>query len=96
MSAYVVISVTPTDHEKFREYEEASIPILDKFGGRLITRDTDVHVVGREDVPAIATILEFPSKEQFRKFFDSPEYAPLKEFRLGIADASAIVLDMPS
>ncbi len=93
MSAYMIISVTPEDDEKMREYEQRTLEIVTQFGGRPVARDADVTVFESDDVPAIGVILEFPSKADVQRWYDSPEYAPLKAFRQSFATASALVVE---
>jgi uncharacterized protein (DUF1330 family) len=38
-------------------------------------------------------VLEFPSREQARTFYDSPEYAPLKALRLRAATSRLLLVD---
>jgi uncharacterized protein (DUF1330 family) len=38
-------------------------------------------------------VLEFPSREQARTFYDSPEYAPLKAMRLRAATSRLLLVD---
>lgn len=93
MSAYMVISVTPRDERKMVEYEQATLAVVSRFGGRPIARDTEAFALENSEAPGIAVILEFPSKQHVRDFYESEEYAPLKEFRHTFATAGALVLD---
>ncbi|MFE6409924.1 DUF1330 domain-containing protein [Streptomyces sp. NPDC057837] len=92
MSAYMVISVTPQDEDKMREYEARTLDVVAKFGGRPIARDTDCFVLEADQRPGIGVILEFPDKQAVRDFYESEEYRPLKEFRHTFASASALVV----
>jgi uncharacterized protein (DUF1330 family) len=38
-------------------------------------------------------ILEFPSMERLRAFYDSPEYAAIKAVRLSTANARIVAVD---
>lgn len=94
MSAYVIIEVTPSDAEKFSEYERLAVPIAAKFGGEPIGRDADPLPIEREDKPAYGVILKFPSKQAASDYFESPEYAPVRAFRQSFAKASALVIEV--
>ena len=93
MSAYLIIEVTPSDLEKFGEYERGTVPIAAKFGGVPIARDADPMPIERDDKPALGVILRFPDKQAVRDFFDSAEYAPLRTFRHSFCTASALVIE---
>ncbi|MGK5550118.1 DUF1330 domain-containing protein [Actinomadura kijaniata] len=94
MSTYMVIHVTPRDEEKMAEYEERTLAVVARYGGRPVARDTSPRALENVEAPAIAVILEFPSKEHVDAFYHSEEYAPLKEFRHSFADAGALILDV--
>ncbi|MEH0823274.1 MULTISPECIES: DUF1330 domain-containing protein [unclassified Micromonospora] len=94
MSAYMIISVTPEDAEKMADYEERTLAVVARYGGRPVARDTDPVVLESDHKPAIAVVLEFPDKQAVLDFYHSPEYAPLKEFRHTFARASALVMDV--
>ncbi|MEV4179406.1 DUF1330 domain-containing protein [Nonomuraea sp. NPDC049709] len=93
MSAYLVIEATPSDAEKFGEYERRALPIAVKFGGEAVARDADPLPIERDDKPALGVILKFPDKQAVRDYFDSAEYAPLRTFRQSFTKASALVIE---
>ena len=41
MSAYMVIDITPTDPEAMQRYTEHAMPILTRYGGRVVAFDPD-------------------------------------------------------
>ena len=55
-------------------------------GGRTETLEGDWH-------PERVVVLEFPSLEQARKFYDSPEYGPLKALRLRAAKSKLLLVE---
>jgi uncharacterized protein (DUF1330 family) len=89
----MVIRVTPSDGEKMQDYESRTLSVVEQFGGRPIARDEDPLVLETDHKPAIAVVLEFPSKAEVKAFYESEAYAPLKEFRHTFADAEALVID---
>lgn len=93
MSAYLVIEVSPSDEEKFGEYERQVLPIAMKFGAEPVARDTDPLPIERDDKPTVGLIVKFPDKQAVRDYFDSAEYAPLRTFRQSFAKASALVIE---
>lgn len=93
MTAYMIISVTPEDADKMSQYEEQTLPIVARHGGRPLARDTDVLGIDTDGVPDIGVILEFPSKQAVLDFYASPDYEPLKQFRRSFAWASAMVIE---
>ena len=43
--------------------------------------------------PQRLVILEFESMERLREWYDSPEYAPLKQLRGEVADSQLVVVE---
>ncbi|MFF4621811.1 DUF1330 domain-containing protein [Nonomuraea jabiensis] len=93
MSAYMVISVTPDDEEKFRQYEAATLEVVGRYGGAPVARDAQPLVWESDAHPALAVILRFDSKQAAEAFYHSAEYSPLKAFRRTFADAHALVIE---
>ncbi|MFJ9036693.1 DUF1330 domain-containing protein [Streptomyces sp. NPDC102406] len=93
MSAYMVISVSPRDEEKMRDYETRTLEVVSRYGGKPVARDTDCFVLEADQRPSIGVILEFPDKQAVLDFYNSDDYKPLKEFRHTFATASALVVD---
>jgi uncharacterized protein (DUF1330 family) len=96
MPGYVVTMIDIDDHEKFSEYARAVGPTLAKFGGRVDFRGPIVGVVeGQLDVkpdPRLV-VLEFPSIDDARRWYDSDEYKPLIAQRETISTTAAFLID---
>jgi uncharacterized protein (DUF1330 family) len=86
MVAYIVLvgREAAKDMGVMRPYIEQAESVLALYGGKYRSR-------GRHRVTELegslgplrgVTIIEFPNPEQARAWYDSPEYAPLKELRL--------------
>lgn len=93
MSSYMVIQVSHEDQDKMQEYETRTLQLVERHGGRPIARDLDPLALERDYTPRVAVILEFPTRQDQQAFYNSEEYAPLKEFRQGFARAEAVVID---
>ena len=93
MSAYMVIRVTPRDEEKMRDYEQQTLDVVSRYGGRPIAREAAPLVLEADHQPALGVVLQFPSKQDVLAFYHSEEYAPLREFRQTFATAEAIVIE---
>ncbi|PJJ73606.1 uncharacterized protein (DUF1330 family) [Diaminobutyricimonas aerilata] len=95
MAAYISIDMTPHDRDAIAEYERNVQPILESYGGRVIARDEAPIIAEGGRSPRLAVLIRFADKAAFRRFYDSDEYAPWKEFRMRNASEDAIVLDGP-
>jgi len=82
MKGYVIANVQVTDEAGYEAYRSQTASIIAQYGGRFLVRGGAVEA--REGDPGIGrlVILEFPSVEAARIFYDSPEYQaiiPLRE-----------------
>ena len=92
MSAYLIAMIEVTDWEKYREYTKASSQAVAQYGGRFIVRGGDkITLEGPEETRRIV-VIEFPSLEQVKTYYDSKEYQEAKRLRQGAAIASFIAV----
>jgi len=83
MAAYFIYARKEiTDEEKSREYSRQAVPQIRQFGGEVLTARGAVHVLEGEWQPQSVTILKFDDIEALKAWYESPEYAPLKQMRL--------------
>lgn len=82
MKGYLVANITVTDPERYKPYREQMPDIIARFGGRFLVRGGAVHPLEGELGFDRFVVAEFPSIEALRRFYDSPEYAPLLKLRL--------------
>lgn len=92
--AYLVIDINITDEELFeRDYVSKVIPLVQTFGGIPIVSDDRPLPLEGPWRPKRLVILQFPSKEQLLKFFNSPEYHPYKSIRQANSKGTAVAVD---
>jgi uncharacterized protein (DUF1330 family) len=96
MAAYLIYARSAiTDEEKSRRYSEQVVPQIREFGGEIVVARGAVEVLEGDWEPHSVTILRFDDRDALMRWFDSPEYAPLKELRLESNTGSMIVIDAP-
>ena len=82
MAAYVIGAVTVTDPSWLEEYGPAVAALVESHGGKYIARDMEtVHLEGGGSIPSAIVVLQFPTAEQARAWYDSPEYQPYIKMR---------------
>ena len=91
MPAYVVVNVTVRDPQRYEQYKRLASPTVSAYGGRYVARGGPVDVREGAWSPSRLVILEFPSMEQARAWWDSPEYAPAKAVRQSCADTQLVI-----
>ena len=93
MAAYVIADVNVTDTNLYEDYKKLVLATVEKYGGRFAVRGGTVESKEGNWAPVRLIMLEFPSMEQARKWYHSPEYKPLLEMRLKAANANLILVE---
>ena len=93
MPAYIIARIDISKPEQYREYTRRSPKVVAQFGGRFIVRGAEIHTLEGPAETRRIVVLEFPSIEKARAFWESPEYRRLRKFREGAGDAQFMLLD---
>ncbi len=93
MAAYVLVDIDIHDPAGYEEYKRVASPTVHQYGGRYLARGGRTEVLEGSRVPARTVILEFPSAEAARAWWDSPEYRPLRAIRQRTAETSMILVE---
>ncbi len=93
MPAYLIAEVDVHDAAAYEEYKKLTPGAVAAHGGRFIVRGGTVDSKEGGWKPARLVVVEFPSMEQARKFYDSPEYAPALAIRLKAAKSRLVLAD---
>jgi uncharacterized protein (DUF1330 family) len=93
MAAYFIYARKEiTDEAKSREYSRQAVPQIQQFGGEVLAARGAVEVLEGDWRPQSVTVLRFDNMEALKAWYESPDYAPLKQMRLesNIGDIIAI------
>jgi uncharacterized protein (DUF1330 family) len=82
MAAYLIANISVTDPKGYQPYREQVPAVLEKYGGRYLVRAGAVHPLEGDLGFDRFVIIEFPSMDAARRFYDSTEYAPLLKSRM--------------
>jgi len=92
MTAYIIAKINVTNPDQYKEYTKVTPEIIKKFGGRFLARAGEtITLEGPEENLRIA-LLEFPSLEKAREFYNSIEYGDAKKLRQDAATASFVAV----
>ncbi len=81
MSVYFIVSYDIEDPEKFESYPPRVIPLLQKYGAEILVVDDEAKTIEGSGHD-INVVLRFDSEEVAMKFYNDPEYEPVKKIRL--------------
>ena len=93
MAAYVVVQVDVKDPERYADYRTMVPPTLAKYGGRFIVRGGKTETLEGDWLPNRFVVVEFPSLEQAKAWWASPEYAEAKALRQATSETQMIVAE---
>ncbi|HUW38914.1 MAG TPA: DUF1330 domain-containing protein [Rhodocyclaceae bacterium] len=93
MAAYLVVDATVTDPQQFQKYRDLAQVAVAKYGGRYLVRGGKTEALEGGWRPERLVIVEFPSTEQVRQFYDSPEYLAARAARAQAADFAMLLVE---
>ncbi len=93
MAVYVVVNVRVTDPDRYAKYRDQAPATIARYGGKYLARGGTLEVLEGEWGPQRLVVLEFESMERFNEWYNSPEYAPLKQLRSEAADTEFVVVE---
>ncbi len=93
MSAYIVVEINVKDAQTYERYKQLAPPSIAAYGGRYLVRGGKTETLEGEWHPARLVLLEFPSAEQARAWWNSPEYAEAKALRQASAATEMILVE---
>jgi uncharacterized protein (DUF1330 family) len=96
MAAYMIVDNEVTDPEGFREYQKRVGSTLESYGGTFLVRGGTYEILEGDWHLHRLILLEFPSVDQARRWYQSDEYAPVKDIRLKTALTQAILVQVIS
>jgi uncharacterized protein (DUF1330 family) len=96
MPAYVIVDVTIHDPATYERYKTLTPASLAAYGGRFLVRGGSTTPLEGTWRPGRLVILEFPTAERARAWWDSPEYAEAKALRQSCADTDMLLVEGPA
>jgi uncharacterized protein (DUF1330 family) len=93
MSAYVVVQVDIKDPVRYADYKEMVPASLEKYGGKFLVRGGKTHTMEGGWAPKRFVLVEFPTVEQAKAWWDSPEYRAARDLRQATSDSQLIIAE---
>ena len=93
MSAYWIGEHRITDQARFAEYLRQAIPMIERHGGRYLTRAGSHEVLEGAWRPDRVVIIEFPDMAAIKAWYGSAAYQPLIALRQAAAEDMLIVVE---
>jgi len=94
MAAYIIGEIEITDRIGYEEYRKVVAATIAQYGGRhLVHGGAAIESLEGDWQPPRIVLLEFPSLEQAKRWYESEEYRGPKAIRHRTATTKAILVE---
>jgi uncharacterized protein (DUF1330 family) len=91
MAVYFVVSLKITDADRFMEYFQAVMPLINQRGGRLIAQGTPEAIEGNV-IRSQSAVFEWSSRQVLDCWY-SNEYAAIRKLREGAVEFQRVIVE---
>ena len=91
--AYMVVDARSSDPDRMVEYRRLAQIAVEYYGGRYLVRGAPYETLEGSWQPQRLVILEFPSMDAARTFYDSSEYRAARDVRAGVSDFDMLLAE---
>lgn len=92
MSAYVIVEVDVHDPVLYEEYKKLTPVSIAPYGGKFVVRGGETHTLEGDWKPKRIVVLEFPSLDKAKEWWDGPVYREARGIRQRAAHTKMIVV----
>lgn len=93
MPAYVIGNIEVTDPELYEDYKALVPASLEPYDGRFVVRGGELEPLEGDWLPKRFVVLEFPSLERARAWFDSADYQAAAAIRRRASRGTLLLVD---
>jgi uncharacterized protein (DUF1330 family) len=93
LAAYLVAHMKVHDQDTYRRYRDAVSPLVDRFGGRFRIRGGAATALEGDWSIGRLVVIEFPSVDAARLFYDSTEYQEILPLRQRSASGTVAIVE---
>jgi uncharacterized protein (DUF1330 family) len=93
MAAYVIYQAEVLDLTQYEKYKAKTPESIAAFGGRFVVRGGEAVVLEGEAPRGRTVVVEFPSVDAAKRWYESDQYREVRALREGAARASAYIVD---
>jgi uncharacterized protein (DUF1330 family) len=93
MAAYVLAEIEVTNPEGYKEYTTHVPATIAKYGGRFLVRGGATETLEGNWPQQRRVLIEFPSVEAAKRWYDSPDYEKPKAMRIANSKGRLLLLE---
>jgi uncharacterized protein (DUF1330 family) len=95
MAIYYISQHNIRDHAVFQEYLNRNYALIEAAGGEYVSASAAPFLLEGPRKPDRVAIVKFPDIAAVKRWYDSPEYQPLKAIRQSVAETTMLLLENP-
>jgi uncharacterized protein (DUF1330 family) len=92
MAGYIIGEIEVTDPVAYERYRPLAAAAIARHGGKYLVRGGATESLEGEGGVKRIVVLEFPTVEQARRFYDSPDYQDALTIRLASATGRVFIV----
>jgi uncharacterized protein (DUF1330 family) len=92
MAAYLIADIEVTNSAGYDEYRRQVPATVEKYGGRFVVRGGASETLEGDWGPKRVVVLEFPTMDALKRWYNSAEYKPLIALRQKNASGNVIAV----
>jgi uncharacterized protein (DUF1330 family) len=93
MAAYLIADLDVKDAAGIANYRAKVGDTITKYGGRFVVRGGAQEILEGDWRPTRLVLLEFPSMDALKRWYNSPEYRPLIAERNAAAATDVVAVE---
>ncbi|AFL85605.1 MULTISPECIES: DUF1330 domain-containing protein [Belliella] len=93
MPALVLVEVEIHNPELYEDYKKLSLPAVEAFGGKFVVRGAQTESLEGDWNPQRLVVLEFPSVERAKEWYNSEQYTTAKNIRFQASKGKMLVVE---
>jgi uncharacterized protein (DUF1330 family) len=93
MAVYIIAQIGIHDRAEYEKYSDGFLDVFVKYQGELLVVSEDPVVVEGEWPYTRTVVIRFPSADEARRWYESPEYQAIAQHRYRAATANAVIVE---
>lgn len=92
MSCYFVAQIRIEDMAEYKKYLDRCDEVFAQFNGRYLAVDPNPIVLEGQSQYDRVVMIEFPTEEDLRSWYESPQYQQILKYRLGAGSCDTLLV----
>jgi len=93
MSVYIIAQISIHDRAEYEKYSDGFLDVFARFEGELLVVSEDPIVVEGEWPYTRTVLIRFPSADEARRWYESPEYQKIAQHRFRASKGNAVIVE---